>query len=272
LSALLYNANLPGFFRGAIYKGNIKGVCVPGLNCYSCPGAIASCPLGNLQASLGEIRYKLPFYAVGTLLLFGILLGRGICAFLCPFGLIQELLNKIPTPKLAKSRWTRLASLTKYVVLALFVLFLPLFFLTKNGSSVPAFCKYLCPAGTLEGGLPLIAANENLQKILGALFGFKAAVLAIVVLASVFIHRAFCRFLCPLGAIYSLFNKVALFGIEVDEQKCVNCGICTDSCKLDTRKVNDHECIRCGDCRFVCGHNAISFSKKKRKSHAEQTN
>jgi len=261
LSALVYNANIPGFVRGTIFKGSIKGVCVPGLNCYSCPGAIASCPLGSLQASLGEIKYKLPFYAVGTLLLFGILFGRGVCAFLCPFGFIQELLYKIPTPKLSKSKWTRLGSLAKYVVLAVFVLLLPLYYLARDGVAVPAFCKYICPAGTLEGGIPLIAVNDSLRIIIGALFGWKLAVLVVVILASVFIYRVFCRFLCPLGAIYSLFNKYALFGIKVNEHNCVGCGACTSSCKFDTYKINDRECIRCGDCRAVCEHSAIYFHK-----------
>jgi polyferredoxin len=60
--------------------------------------------------------------------------------------------------------------------------------------------------------------DENLRAATGALFGWKAALLVAIVLASVFAYRAFCRFLCPLGAIYSLFNKFALFGIKVNER------------------------------------------------------
>ncbi|HBU11888.1 MAG TPA: 4Fe-4S ferredoxin [Clostridiales bacterium] len=269
LSALLYNANIAGFANGTIFTGDIKGVCVPGLNCYSCPGAIAACPLGSLQAALGEVKYKLPLYTIGLLLLFGILLGRGICAFLCPFGLIQELLHKIPTPKLGKSKWTRRASLIKYVVLFVFVLFLPLFFLAKDGVSLPAFCEFICPAGTLTGGVPLIAANESLQAVAGTLFDWKIAVLVAIVLVSVFAYRAFCRFICPLGAIYSLFNKAALFGVKVNEHNCAHCGACVSACKLDTHKVNDRECIRCGECRAVCKHNAIYCSNKKEKQPCE---
>jgi hypothetical protein len=141
LSVLLYNINIAGFVRGTIFKGDVKGVCVPGLNCYSCPGAIVACPLGSLQAALGEARYKFPFYVIGILLLFGVLLGRGVCAFLCPFGLIQELLYKIPTPKLGKSKGTRRGSLLKYGILLVFVLLLPLFFLVWDGIGIPAFCK-----------------------------------------------------------------------------------------------------------------------------------
>lgn len=266
LSALLYNANLVGFARGTIYTGRIKGICVPGLNCYSCPGAIAACPLGSLQSALGNIRGRLPLYVIGTLLLFGILLGRAICAFLCPFGLVQDLLNKIPSPKLRKSKVTRLLSLGKYAILFIFVIYLPLHFLWISGVSSPAFCKYLCPMGTLQAGIPLVLANDSLRAITGALFQWRLVWLAIVLLASIFIFRPFCRFLCPLGAIYSLFNKYALFGIKVNTHRCTNCQACTKSCKLDAHKINDRECIRCGDCRKVCAHNAIVYRRKDTES------
>ena len=91
-SALLFNANIKGFVTGKIYKGASKNICVPGLNCYSCPGAVGACPLGSLQNALGSSQHRAPFYVIGILLLYGLLLGRAICGFLCPFGFIQELL------------------------------------------------------------------------------------------------------------------------------------------------------------------------------------
>jgi len=281
VSAVIYNANFRGFYEGKIYKGDNKGICVPGLNCYSCPGAIGACPLGSLQASLNEIKFKLPLYIVGTLIIFGILLGRAVCGFLCPFGLIQELLHKIPSPKLKKNKLTRRLSLLKYAVLIIFVFALPVYYLINKGAAVPAFCKFICPAGTLEGGIPLVAANTDLQKIAGALFNWKIFALVIVIVSSVFIYRFFCRFLCPLGAIYSFFNRHAIIGITVDESKCVNCKACIKQCKMDTCKINDRECIRCGECKKVCNYGAIiskpviykSKTKNKRKmgeSHEEE--
>ena len=103
-AALLYNANLKGFIDGHIYTGNLKAVCVPGFNCYSCPGAIASCPLGSLQNALNAAGHTAPWYVLGILALFGVILGRTICGWICPLGLIQELLHRIPTPKIRKSR------------------------------------------------------------------------------------------------------------------------------------------------------------------------
>ena len=127
-SALIYNANLKGFGEAAIYQGKTKGVCVPGLNCYSCPGAIAACPLGTLQNALSSAPVRFPFYILGFLILSGLFLGRMICGFLCPFGLIQELLYKIPVPKYRKNRITRILSWLKYGILALFVIYIPLYF------------------------------------------------------------------------------------------------------------------------------------------------
>ncbi len=260
-SALIYNAHLKGFGEGTIYQGSLKGVCVPGLNCYSCPGAVAACPLGSLQSAIGSIRGNLPLYVLGLLILFGLFLGRLICGFLCPFGLIQELLHKIPGPKIRKNRITRVLSYTKYVILVIFVIYLPLYYGYTKGYPLPAFCKYICPAGTLEGGIPLTAADPSLRMMLGALFSWKVALMLGILTASVFLYRFFCRFLCPLGAIYSLFAGVSLFGIQVKEEKCTRCGKCVRQCQMDVKKVGDRECIQCGECRDVCAFDAISWKK-----------
>ena len=268
-AALLYNANLVGFVRGTLFTGRTKGLCVPGLNCHSCPGAIGACPLGSLQTALGDVRTKLPLYVLGILLLFGVLLGRAICAFLCPFGLVQEWLHKVPSPKLRKYKATRWLSLCKYAVLALFVVYLPLHFLWVNGVSTPAFCQYLCPMGTLQAGIPLVLTNEGLRAVTGALFRWRLFWLAAVLLASIFVFRPFCRFICPLGAFYSLFNKYALFGIKINTHRCTGCRACVKACKLDVKAVNDRECIRCGDCRPVCAHNALVYKRKDEKEPNE---
>ncbi|MBR0514444.1 MAG: 4Fe-4S binding protein [Clostridia bacterium] len=94
-AALLYNANPKGFIRGELYTGQTKNLCVPGLNCYSCPGAVVACPLGALQNALGVSNHKAGWYIFGILLLYGVTLGRTVCGWLCPFGLVQDLLHTI---------------------------------------------------------------------------------------------------------------------------------------------------------------------------------
>ena len=266
ISALLYNANFKGFAEGRIYQGKIKNVCVPGLNCYSCPGAVGACPLGSFQNAIYSSGKTIPFYIVGTLLLLGVIFGRVICGFLCPFGLIQELIYKIPSPKIKKNKITKALSKLKYVILAVFV------FLLSAIKKYPAFCKYICPAGTIEGGIPLALGNPSIAAMLGTLFTWKSIVLCIIVIGAVFIYRDFCRFICPLGAIYSFFNKIAFMGVCVDETKCDNCGRCIRECKMDISHVGDMECIQCGECKAKCHKNAIMSKREFYKRNGELKN
>jgi polyferredoxin len=263
-TALLYNAYIKGFAEGEIYTGVLKNACVPGLNCYSCPGAISACPLGSLQNAISASADRPAFYVIGIILLFGMFLGRVICGFLCPFGLIQELLHKIPVKKLKKNKITQKLTLIKYVILSIFVVVIPLFFGLRK-QPLPAFCKYICPAGTLEGALMLMIHPDNadLRSLTGGIFYWKLAVLIAMVISCVFIFRAFCRFICPLGAIYSLFSKIALLGVRVDMNRCNNCGACVKTCQMDIKKVGDRECIQCGECIDVCPEKAITFKAGK---------
>ena len=261
-AALLYNANIKGFIKGDIYKGAVKNVCVPGLNCYSCPGAGAACPLGALQNALASSGTKAPVFVLGIILLFGLILGRTICGFLCPVGLGQELLYKIKTPKLKKSRITRILSYFKYVLLLVLVIAIPIMFGLTQKTGVPAFCKYICPAGTFGGGLGLILHPNN-SFSLGSLFTWKFGVMVAMIVASIFIFRFFCRFFCPLGALYGFFNRIALLGVKLDKNKCTDCGLCVNACKMDIKRVGDHECINCGECIAVCPTKAIRWKGSK---------
>ena len=260
-AALLYNANLKGFIDGHIYTGNLKSVCVPGFNCYSCPGAVASCPLGSLQNALNAAGHTAPWYVLGILALFGVILGRTICGWICPLGLIQELLHKIPTPKIRKSHITRKLSYLKYVFLAVFVIAIPLIYGVGKGIILPGFCKYICPAGTFEGAVGLLQNPANATSFyqLGAVFTNKWVIMLVIGLACIFCYRTFCRFICPLGAIYGFFNRFALTGVKVNPDRCNGCGLCVMKCQMDIKHVGDHECISCGKCINTCAQGAISL-------------
>lgn len=270
-TALLFNANIKGFVKGSIYQGNTKVTCVPGLNCYSCPGAVGACPLGSLQGSFSTDKSTI-FYVGGILLLYCIMFGRLICGWACPFGLIQELLYKIKTPKLRKNRFTKILSYLKYILLVFFVFVIPIAYAFRD-TPFPAFCKYICPAGTLEGGISLLAnrVNDSYFSMLGPIFTWKFLLLVSIVVASIFIFRMFCRFICPLGALYGLFNKISVFGVTVDNHKCTNCGLCANKCKLDIKTVGDAECINCGECINVCPTNAIRWKCFKANDNTQST-
>ena len=260
-SALLHNACIKGFVDGRIYTGSAKYACVPGLNCYSCPAAVGSCPLGAIQNALASTGHRAGWYVLGIVLLFGVILGRTICGWLCPLGLIQELPHRIPTPKLRKSRVTRAMSRLKYIILAVFVIAIPLWYGLRYQIPLPAFCKYICPAGTFEGAMGHLAnpANSSYYSMLGILFTRKFVIMLVIGLACVFCYRSFCRFICPLGAIYGLFSRVGVIGAKVDADRCNRCGACVRHCDMDVRRVGDPECIHCGKCMDVCSQGAISI-------------
>jgi len=269
LAALIQNANFKGFFTGEIYKGAAKNVCVPGLNCYSCPGAVGACPIGALQNALSGKGFRFPYYVLGLLIFFGALLGRMICAFLCPFGLLQDLVYRIPFVKKVRTfRGERVLRKLKYAVLIVLVIVLPLCV-----KLTPFFCKYLCPEGTLSG-LLLAFADTKLFSMMGGRFVWKCCVLGMIVLAGIVISRPFCRYLCPLGAFYGLLNPVALTGMETDTARCVACGKCANVCPMGidpAKDVRSAECIRCGQCISACPKQAISrtFVLKKRGGETE---
>ena len=277
-AALLSNPHLPNFLKGEIYRGAGKKVCVPGLNCYSCPAAAGACPIGALQTVAGSAKYGFSYYITGTLILLGVLLGRFICGFLCPFGWFQELLHKIPTKKFSTKKLKCLTWI-KYAVLLVTVFLLPALAVNDVGMGDPFFCKYICPQGVLEGAIPLSVVNSGIRSALGALFAWKFSVLIAVTAVSVLFYRPFCKWLCPLGAFYALLNKVSLFQMKVDKSKCVTCGKCAKACKMavDVTKTPNHtECIRCGMCVRECPTNAVrfryGFGEGKDKSGANAAN
>lgn len=266
--AALSNGYIRGFTESRIYKGPLKQICVPGMNCYSCPGALGSCPIGALQRLLGAGHF--PLYALGFLVLFGSLLGRFVCGFLCPFGLIQDLLYRIPFfRKLKKLPGERFLKKLRYVFLSLFVILLPLFAVDLAGLGEPWFCKYVCPVGTLEGGVWFGLFDSAVRSSIGFLYHWKVAILVLLLLISLAVYRPFCRYICPLGAVYGLFNRFALVRYTLDTEHCTSCHSCSESCPmgLDVLKnPNSPDCIRCGACTRACPTGALHVRTPFRKT------
>lgn len=261
LWALLTNSYLIGFAQGKIYRGKLKNLCVPGLNCYSCPGAVGACPIGAMQAVIGSWNFKFAFYVAGFLVFVGALMGRVACGWLCPFGLIQDLLHKLPFPKkIGAFKGDRLLRKLKYLVLLVFVILLPMFLVDVMGQGAPYFCKLICPAGTLEGGIPLALLNKSMRNALGWLYAWKNVLLVVTAILSMMIYRPFCKYICPLGAVYSVFNPISVFRYRVDKETCTDCGACAKVCKMQAdpaKNANHPECIRCGECKKACPVKAI---------------
>lgn len=239
LGAVLPNAWLPGFLSASLYQGPMKSVCTPLLNCYACPSALLSCPIGTLQhfAAGGNVSW----YAVGTLSVVGASVGRMTCGTLCPFGALQDLLYKFRGWKATLPHWTRYL---RYAVLAGLVFVIP--YLTHEN-----WFSKLCPVGTLMGGLPWVTMNAGIRSMVRSLFWVKIAIVLFFVTTSTMLKRPFCRAICPLGAIFSLFNKSSFLQLAWDPDTCTRCGKCQMICPVDIRpdrNPTDPDCLRCLDC------------------------
>lgn len=259
VAVLLNNLYIPGFFRAELFTGPSKAVCAPGLNCYSCPAAVVSCPVGALQALFASPAGAFPYYMAGFIGLAGMGGGRYTCGWLCPFGFLQELIYRLPSPKFSLYPALRYV---KYAVLVIFVICLPLLAVNAAGTGTLGFCKYICPAGTLEAGWPFVVFYSRLWNYTGWLFVLKSGILIAVLAGTLFYYRLFCRVLCPLGAIYSMFNRFSFLRLQVDGEQCLSCGQCQDVCKMDIRvfeEPNSPECIRCYDCIRECPSQALKW-------------
>jgi ferredoxin-type protein NapH len=221
LGAVLPNAYVQGFLSVSLYQGPLKGVCTPLLNCYACPSALLSCPIGALQRF--AVTGKVSYYTVGTLSVIGAGVGRMTCGTLCPFGALQDLLYKFRGWKASLPEWTRYL---RYVVLAALVFAIP--YATREN-----WFSKLCPMGTLSAGLPWVT------------------ILLFFVTTSTMVKRPFCRAACPLGAVFSLFNKASFLQLAWDPDTCTRCGKCQKICPVDIRPDRNRtnpDCLRCLDC------------------------
>ncbi len=231
----------------------LKYIPCPSLNCYACPLASFACPVGTLQHFI--IIGIFPFFLLGVLAVIGLVMGRWACGYLCPFGLIQDLLARVRRARTEIPSWL---SYGRYLSLAILAVALPAFL------GEPWFCK-ICPAGTLEAGLPIVGQAFLKTKLLGQysqfwgmvgwLFALKLVLLAGFVAASLFVKRPFCRLVCPLGAIFGLFNRVSLAQLSYD-RACDAKADCRKVCPVDIDIRSDPsspDCIRCMQCTVCPG-------------------
>jgi ferredoxin-type protein NapH len=228
-------------------------ICSPVFHCYACPLATFACPIGVI-AQFGAL-HVFPFIAVGLLVAVGAFFGTLICGWACPFGFLQDLTAKVPTPKFDLPKFT---GYFRYVVLVVTVLAIPYFF----GEGHPLFVCRVCPAGALEAAVPTMAGQAIAGQQVVWPNAIKITILVVFLIAIFFMKRPWCRVLCPLGAIFSLFNRISAFFLRFNADKCTHCDRCHKLCEygIEPEKTpNDLNCIRCLECT-KCNPDALNVA------------
>ncbi|MHC4562132.1 MAG: 4Fe-4S binding protein [Planctomycetota bacterium] len=228
-------------------------------HCYACPLASAACPIG-VMASFSA-AHVVPFLTLGVIVTVAALVGAMVCGWACPFGFLQDLIAKIPTPKFRIPDWMGVG---RYLVLIGLVVVVPLIW-GKHDNAL--FICRLCPAGAVEAAVPAKVAQSIEAGHIVWLSWPKMTILIVFVGAALFTRRAWCTVLCPLGGLMAIFNRLSLLHLKFVPSKCIECNRCRSFCpygvKLDLH-INDTRCNRCLDCT-ACHGIDIRLADMKRK-------
>ncbi|NOY82837.1 MAG: 4Fe-4S binding protein [Kiritimatiellaeota bacterium] len=204
------------------------------------------CPLGDCTG----IFLQVPF--IGLLLVSGSLFGRVFCGWICPLGYLNDVLGKLPKPRIEGAAWFQrvepgLRSL-KYLFLALVLALVVLF----NLPATRAY-PYVVRSPSMFNWESVVLA----VKLGAARYPIRIGLLGFALLAALVATRFWCRYLCPFGALFSLLNRVSLWR-PVRTSACRRCGKYPGECLQHTTPTTP-DCIICGDCLQGCPHGAIEL-------------
>ncbi len=253
LALILLSGNITAFTFNAVSFG---GVCLPIIHCNACPLTWFACPIYTISELIQF--HSIPWLALGLIAGCGALVGRFFCGWICPMGLLQDLLYLVPAPKL------RFPSFLRWLKYAFLIIAVGATAYWAGKDVLYFFCAY-CPVATMEVTLPSMIVNHDWTMDAGRIL--RLAVLLSVLALVIFNMRWFCKAMCPVGALVAFTNKYSLLAIRLDPAKCIHCNKCVKSCPMDVpveessrtgRAVNRHsECIECLKCQQVCPVSAI---------------
>ncbi|MCF0229228.1 MAG: FMN-binding protein [Parasporobacterium sp.] len=185
-----------------------------------------------------------------AILIITILAGRFFCGFLCSFGFLEDILYLLSglvfrrkRPVIGKKA-DRILKYVKYLILVLLIVFVWLLGNSLGSSNDPWY---------VFGVYSRISGYSSIAPLLS----IGGGLLIIIIVLSFFFERFFCRYLCPLGAIFTLLSRFRLFRIRKDNDTCVKCGKCDRQCSMGIsiaheEDIRSGECINCMHCTDCC--------------------
>jgi len=238
---------LPSWMQGL--KARLHSIPGCMFHCYACPLATFACPIG-VMAGFASV-HVVPLLTLGVLVLAAAAVGSMVCGWICPFGFLQDLADRIPTPKLRIPNWMGFG---RYVVLIGLVVAVPMMWGKEHN---PLFICRLCPAGAVEASIPATIEQSVAGGDMTWLMGWPKVVILIVFVAAVlFTRRPWCTVFCPLGGLLSLLNRLSFVHLRFDRDGCVECNRCRANCRYGVhieKRLNDTRCNRCLECTACPG-------------------
>jgi polyferredoxin len=283
------------FFSAIIFNLGALPILLPVLWTWGLQQNTAGDAFTAIQLMFGgwnDINFAFPWIAIASFLVIGILLGKSLCGWVCPFGFIQDLVGFIKRKQREFSLRTHESMIyVKYAVLGVTLFISITFFATKVAGVSESYEKALgifakapftalSPAETLFATVPRTvrdfsnAVSANQVDILSGianlppLFWVQLFIMAGVLVFAVYIPRSWCKYFCPHGAIMAVLNRFSFLGLRRELVKCAKgeCHLCVEACPMRVRildlpweKFTDPECIYCLKCVDACPNKAIKL-------------
>lgn len=269
--------------NSAIFGLSIVPLVLPILLSSGLPFRIAGEAISVLQKMIYDSLF--PLLPLASVLLFGVLTGRALCGWICPMGLIQDILAVDKTKKFTISPEAHRSYIgLKYFILGLILLISTSLFLAQFsregrvyretlGLFAQAPFNPLNPSDTLFAVLPRLLSNLSISLYIGfehlnitPLLIVRLIILIALLFLAAYVPRVWCRYLCPQGALLALVSRFSLLGLRRDIVRCirVGCRLCEEKCpmkvpilKLPREKITDPECVYCLRCVAACPTKAI---------------
>jgi len=227
-------------------------------------------------------RWIFPYLALSIFMLFGSILGKTTCGWVCPFGLFQDLFRLIPLKKKKVSRPTNKTlsriglAVTIFILVMSFIIGLTYFNTgskTSFGAGKDMPYSTIDPASTLFGTLYYYLEWGMQSATFGQEIGqwsfvfFLRIIIFVAVLVLIVLYpRAYCRWFCPTGVMLGLFSKYSLFGLRINKNRCASgCDNCEKACPTQVpilqfdKDITNKQCINCGECVDACKEGALKL-------------
>jgi polyferredoxin len=246
--------------KGKITARNRKWIYIAAVGVFGIILGSDPSPMGTVKDAIVLLGSKGGIFpprliAFGIFLLMVILANKFICSWGCQIGTLQDLIFRLNRDKKDKTGLFTQVKIPFVISNSVRVLFFLLL----------TFVAFVWSMDIVELIDPFKIFKPHVISMAGGLF------IALIMFLGLFVYRPWCHFFCPFGLIGWLAEKISVFKIKVDYDKCISCEACSKACPstvmdaiLKRNKIIP-DCFSCGTCIESCPADAITFASGKRQ-------